>query len=75
MPPAAKTPLLPLPEDTLILITRLDEVSDGNPLGPRVPFVAQIDGVQVAEGDLMARSWMGDETGRLVNVRWEPGHR
>ena len=59
----------------MILITRLDEVSDGNPLGPRVPFVAQIDGVQVAEGDLMARSWMGDETGRLVNVRWEPGHR
>lgn len=22
----------------------------------------------------MAKSWMGDETGRLVNVRWQPGH-
>ena len=59
----------------MTLITRLDVVSDGNPLGPRVPFVAQTDGAQVAEGDLMARSWLGDETGRLVNVRWEPGHR
>jgi ribosomal protein S18 acetylase RimI-like enzyme len=58
----------------LTLVTRLDVVSDGNPLGPRIPFVAQSDGVEVAEGDLMARSWMGDETGRLVNVRWEPGH-
>lgn len=56
------------------MITRLDVVSDGHPLGPRIPFVAQIDGVQVAEGDLLTRSWMGDETGRLVNVRWEPGH-
>ena len=58
----------------MTLVTRLDVVSDGNPLGPRIPFVAQSDGVEVAEGDLMARSWMGDETGRLVNVRWEPGH-
>ena len=55
-------------------ITRLDDVLDGNPLGPKTPFVAADGDVEVATGDLMAKSWMGDETGRLVNVRWEPGH-
>ncbi len=55
-------------------IIRLDAVEDGRPLGPRIPFVAESEGVPVAHGDLMARSWMGDETGRLVDVRWEPGH-
>ena len=55
-------------------ITRLDDVLDGNPLGPRTPFAAVEGAVEVASGDLMAKSWMGDETGRLVNVRWQPGH-
>lgn len=55
-------------------VARLDTVHDENPLGPRIPFIAEVDGVRVAQGDLLARSWMGDETGRLVNVRWEPGH-
>ncbi|MEY9933987.1 ribosomal protein S18 acetylase RimI-like enzyme [Catenulispora sp. GP43] len=57
----------------MILITRLDTVVDGNPLGPRIPFVAEADGVRLAEADLLAKSYMGDETGRLVKVRWEPG--
>jgi len=56
-------------------VTRLDDIADANPLGPRTPFIAEADGLQVAEGDLMAKSWMGDETGRLVNLRWRPGHR
>lgn len=55
-------------------ITRQDTVTDGNPLGPVIPFVAELDGLEVASGNLMAKSWMGDETGRLVNVRWNDGH-
>ncbi|MGW6929206.1 GNAT family N-acetyltransferase [Lentzea sp. NPDC054927] len=55
------------------MITRLDDVLDGHPLGPRTPFAAIDAGVTVATGDLMAKSWMGDETGRLVTVRWQPG--
>ncbi|WP_037607018.1 GNAT family N-acetyltransferase [Streptacidiphilus rugosus] len=54
-------------------VTRLDDLLDGHPLGPRIPFVAVDGDVEVATGDLMAKSWMGDETGRLVNVRWQPG--
>jgi ribosomal protein S18 acetylase RimI-like enzyme len=57
----------------LISLTRLDDVADGDPLGPATPFVAETDGIRVAEGALMATSWMGDETGQLVNVRWQPG--
>ncbi|MEZ0109119.1 ribosomal protein S18 acetylase RimI-like enzyme [Catenulispora sp. EB89] len=59
----------------MTVVTRLADIADANPLGPRTPFIAEADGVQVAEGDLMAKSWMGDETGRLVNLRWRPGHR
>ncbi|MEY9859672.1 ribosomal protein S18 acetylase RimI-like enzyme [Catenulispora sp. GAS73] len=59
----------------MTVVTRLDDIADAHPLGPRTPFIAVADGVQVAEGDLMAKSWMGDETGRLVDVRWRPGHR
>lgn len=60
----------------LILITRLADVIDpADPLGPRIPFAAEADGTLLAESDLMARSWMGDETGRLLYARWEPGHR
>jgi ribosomal protein S18 acetylase RimI-like enzyme len=58
----------------LIAITRLDDVVDGNPLGPVTPFVAELDGAEVAGGNLMAKSWMGDETGQLINARWQPGH-
>jgi ribosomal protein S18 acetylase RimI-like enzyme len=58
----------------LYQIDRQDAVADGNPLGPAIPFIALLDGEEVASGNLMAKSWMGDETGRLVNVRWSPGH-
>ncbi|RAG82657.1 hypothetical protein DN069_26425 [Streptacidiphilus pinicola] len=57
----------------VITIRRLDDVVDGNPLGARSPFVAEQGGAAVAQGELLARSWMGDETGRLVNLRWEAG--
>jgi ribosomal protein S18 acetylase RimI-like enzyme len=57
----------------LTTITRLDDVANGNPLGPATPFVARDGDAEAAAGELMAKSWMGDETGRLVNVRWQPG--
>jgi RimJ/RimL family protein N-acetyltransferase len=70
----------------LLEITCQDTVTDGFPFGPAIPFGAiaiaianadgdgDRDGAEVAHGDLMARSWMGDETGRLVNVRWTEGN-
>lgn len=57
------------------MIIRLDPVADTDPLGPSIPFVAEEDGAHLAAAELMARSWMGDETGRLVKLRWQPGHR
>ena len=57
----------------MTVITRLDDVVDGNPLGTRTPFAAMDGAQEVATGELMAKSWMGDEHGRLVNVRWQPG--
>jgi len=58
----------------LIEIVRHDAVTGGNPFGPAVPFTAVLDGAEVASGDILARSWIGDETGQLVNVRWTEGH-
>lgn len=60
----------------MVLITRLADVIDpADPLGPRVPFTAEAGGALLAGSELMARSWMGDRTGRLLYARWERGQR
>ena len=65
--------LEPEPGTELTAVTRLADIADAGPLGPRTPFVAEAGGVVLAEGEILAKSWMGDETGRLVTVRWAPG--
>jgi len=57
----------------MLTVVTLPPVADGGPLDGAIRFVARAGGEELASGELLTWSNLGDETGRLITVRWADG--
>ncbi len=51
----------------------LPPVADGGPLDGAIRFAVRENGEELASGELLRWSHLGDETGQLITVRWADG--
>jgi hypothetical protein len=57
----------------VLTVTRLPTLTDGSPVSGAIRFAAADGGRELASGELLTWSRLGDETGRLIRIRWAEG--
>ena len=57
----------------MLTVTRLPTLTDRSPVSGAIRFAAADGGRELATGELLTWSHLGDETGRLIRVRWAEG--
>ena len=57
----------------MFTVTTVPTASSDAAIHPLIGFAVDIDGECVASGELLNASWIGDETGQVITIRWEAG--
>ncbi len=54
-------------------VTTVPAATSDAAIHPLIGFAVDVDGECLASGELLNASWIGDETGQVITVRWEDG--
>jgi ribosomal protein S18 acetylase RimI-like enzyme len=57
----------------MFTVTTVPTASSDAAIHPLIGFAVDIDGECLASGELLNASWIGDETGQVITIRWEAG--